>query len=360
VRSSIALTGQYAAVDEQLTGGRTSSWSPAAARPAAGGAKRRAVTLLGEFGLDGAAGRAVRTYHGGMRRRLDLAASLVGRPDVLFLDEPTTGLDPRAGRALEVIRSHVRGGVRCADHAVPGGGRCARRRDRRRRPRAGGRDGTPTNELKNRIGGQVLEVLLPPADDADVVARVLAEERPAFHAEGHAGTLRVPAPSPASRRPCCVGLSEDGVELAELSLRRPSLDEVFLSLTAGAESTGDTSDTTRRSACTTTADVGTEAAAVAPGGTTTGALPGRVSPVGCRPAHDDDRVAQLVQIRHNPMELGDLKPAAVDVRRAVRVRARRRYRRLAEGLPAVRAGRDHHAERPVPHVEHRGRDQSPI
>jgi oleandomycin transport system ATP-binding protein len=248
VRSSIALTGQYAAVDEQLTGVENLVMVARLLGLPRAEAKRRAVTLLGEFGLDGAAGRAVRTYSGGMRRRLDLAASLVGHPDVLFLDEPTTGLDPRGRAELwEVIRSHVRGGVTVllttqyleeadaladeivvVDHGLVVA------------------TGTP-NELKNRIGGQVLEVSPARPDDANVVARVLAEEA-GVHAEASAGTLRVPANVPGLAQTVLRRLSEDGVELAELSLRRPSLDEVFLSLTAGAESTGDTSDTTRRSA----------------------------------------------------------------------------------------------------------------
>jgi oleandomycin transport system ATP-binding protein len=249
VRSSIALTGQYAAVDEQLTGVENLVLVARLLGLPRAEAKRRAVTLLGEFGLDSAAGRAVRTYSGGMRRRLDLAASLVGRPDVLFLDEPTTGLDPRGRAELwEVIRDHVRGGVTVllttqyleeadtladeivvVDHGLVVA------------------SGTP-NELKNRLGGQVLEVSPARADDAELVARVLAEES-GVRAEPSDGTLRVPATVPGLAQTVLRRLSEDGVELAELSLRRPSLDEVFLSLTGNADTAGTTgTETSRRSA----------------------------------------------------------------------------------------------------------------
>jgi oleandomycin transport system ATP-binding protein len=254
VRSSIALTGQYAAVDEQLTGVENLVMVARLLGLPRAEAKRRAAVLLGEFGLDGAAGRAVRTYSGGMRRRLDLAASLVGRPDVLFLDEPTTGLDPRGRAELwEVIRSHVRGGVTVllttqyleeadaladeivvVDHGLVVA------------------SGTP-NELKNRLGGQVLEVSPAHADDTDLVARVLAEES-GVRAEPSDGTLRVPASVPGLAQAVLRRLSDDGVELAELSLRRPSLDEVFLSLTAGSGPTHDASTDTSTDTSANTSD----------------------------------------------------------------------------------------------------------
>ena len=145
VRQLIGLTGQYAAVDENLSGaenlfmlGRLLGMG----KPQAG---RRAAELLAHFDLADAGGRMVKTYSGGMRRRLDLAASLVGRPPVLFLDEPTTGLDPRSRNGLwAVVRELVADGDhRAAHHPVPGGGRPARPPHRGARPRPGDRHGHP-------------------------------------------------------------------------------------------------------------------------------------------------------------------------------------------------------------------------
>ena len=108
----IGLSGQYAAVDENLTG-RENLWMFGRLyRLSSGDARRRADELLGRFGLEDAADRVAKTYSGGMRRRLDLAAALVGRPQLLFLDEPTTGLDPRGRLGMwEVIRDQVREGT---------------------------------------------------------------------------------------------------------------------------------------------------------------------------------------------------------------------------------------------------------
>jgi oleandomycin transport system ATP-binding protein len=233
VRQLIGLTGQYASVDDGLTGtnnlvmiGRLLGLSRA-------GAKSRASELLAKFGLSEAAGRPVKTYSGGMRRRVDLAASLVGRPQVLFLDEPTTGLDPQGrSEVWDTIRMLVREGVTVLlttqyldeadqladDILVIDHGRVIA-------------TGTP-DELKAKIGGQVLAV--EPADPGRLadVATVLARwtgSEPVAEAGGKLVTAQV---ANASMLPGIVRqLDEDGVELAEFSLRKSSLDEVFLTLT---------------------------------------------------------------------------------------------------------------------------------
>jgi ABC-2 type transport system ATP-binding protein len=232
VRERIGLAGQYAAVDENLTGlenltmvGRLYGEDRATAR-------RRAGELLARFDLSDAADRAAKTYSGGMRRRLDLAAALVAEPPVLFLDEPTTGLDPRSRLSLwGVIEGLVAGGTtallttqyldeadRLADEiAVIDHGRLIA-------------EGTPT-ELKDRLGGQRLEVRLESAGDAARAAAALAsmaDEPPG--AAGHDLTVAVRdshgAIVEAVRR-----LSDSGIEVEDLSLRRPTLDDVFLALT---------------------------------------------------------------------------------------------------------------------------------
>ena len=127
VRRSIGLSGQYAAVDEYLTGRENLVMFGRLYHLGTRVAKARADELLEQFGLADAADRVVKTYSGGMRRRLDLAAALVARPRMLFLDEPTTGLDPRSRLGMwEVIaRPGGRRHHRAADHPVPGGGRRA-------------------------------------------------------------------------------------------------------------------------------------------------------------------------------------------------------------------------------------------
>jgi oleandomycin transport system ATP-binding protein len=233
VRQLIGLTGQYAAVDEGLTGtanllmiGRLLGLPRAQARA-------RARELLSRFELSDAAGRAAKTYSGGMRRRLDIAASLVGRPRVLFLDEPTTGLDPRGRSDVWVmIRGLVSDGVTVLlttqyldeadqlahDIAVIDHGQVIA-------------TGTP-DELKSRVGGRVLEV--SPADPAELprVAEALARytaAEPVIEPESGQVTVRV---SDAAAFPAVVRrLDDEGIALAEFALRKSSLDEVFLTLT---------------------------------------------------------------------------------------------------------------------------------
>jgi oleandomycin transport system ATP-binding protein len=231
VRQQIGLTGQYAAVDETLTGvenllfiGRLLGLS----RP---DARARAMELLRAFGLDDAADRAAKTYSGGMRRRLDLAASLVGRPQVLFLDEPTTGLDPRARLDMwDMVRDLISTGVTVllttqyldeADQlaheiAVMDHGKVIA-------------NGTP-EELKAKTGAQTLTVR--PADPTEI-DRVIAIVAELAHAKPEVeGTTVSVVVADSDVLPTVVRrLDEAGVAIGELALRGSSLDEVFLALT---------------------------------------------------------------------------------------------------------------------------------
>jgi oleandomycin transport system ATP-binding protein len=245
VRQLLALTGQYASVDEELTGTenlimicRLLGFS----RPAS---RARAAEMLERFDLAGAASRAVKTYSGGMRRRLDLAASLLGDPDVLFLDEPTTGLDPRGRSQMwDTIRGVLAGGATVllttqyldeADElasqiAVIDHGQVVA-------------SGTPA-ELKARTGSLTLQVRAADRDFthqvADVVAAVAGTRPDVVTDTGLVtGAVSDPAMVPAIVRM----LDDVGIVAAELALRLPSLDEVFMTLTghrAEDESDGDT------------------------------------------------------------------------------------------------------------------------
>ncbi|MEH0818675.1 MULTISPECIES: ATP-binding cassette domain-containing protein [unclassified Micromonospora] len=231
VRQLIGLTGQYASVDETLTGtenllliGRLLGLGRAEARA-------RAAQLLADFQLTDAAGRPAKTFSGGMRRRLDLAASLVGRPQVLFLDEPTTGLDPRSRNELwDIVRTLVADGVTVllttqyleeADQlagqiAVVDHGRVIAQ-------------GTP-EELKAKTGGQVLTVR--PVDPADLpTVRAIAGEVAQATPEVAQSTVTVPVNDPGVLPAVVRRLDAAEVPVAELALRGSSLDEVFLSLT---------------------------------------------------------------------------------------------------------------------------------
>jgi ABC-2 type transport system ATP-binding protein len=245
VRSQIGLTGQYAAVDENLTGrenlelvGRLLHMGRAAARA-------RADELLQAFELSDAGRRTVRTYSGGMRRRLDLAASLVGRPSVLFLDEPTTGLDPRSRVGLwEVIEQLVAAGTtillttqyleeadRLANRiAVIDGGEVIA-------------EGTST-ELKDRMGEDVVEMRLVEsarASEALALLAPLAAAEPRMETE--TGRLMIPVHHAGGTLTAVVRrLDAANLEVAELSLHRPSLDDVFLALTGRRAETGPEAD----------------------------------------------------------------------------------------------------------------------
>ena len=231
VRQLIGLTGQYASVDDALTGTENLILIGRLLGMSRSGARGRAGELLRSFGIEDAADRAAKTYSGGMRRRLDLAASLVGDPQILFLDEPTTGLDPVARREMWVlVRRMVADGVtvllttqyldeadELADSLVV--------IDRGRVIA----DGTP-DELKAHVGTQSLVVR--PADPADVAAlmRMLAESsgsEPTVQGARVTVAVSGAASVPAIMR----RLDEAGIALEEMSLRSASLDEVFIALT---------------------------------------------------------------------------------------------------------------------------------
>ncbi len=232
LRGVIGLAGQFAAVDGQLTGRENLRLVGQLYHLDRRQAAARAGELLDRFELADAADRTVKTYSGGMRRRLDLAASLVNRPPVLFLDEPTTGLDPRSRLGLwEVITDLVREGTtlllctqyleeadRLADRiAVIDGGRVIA-------------EGT-SDELKGRLGGEVLEVRLADSTHADRAQAALAPlgdvSRP-----GGDGLLRLPAPDGVRLvARAAHALDTAAVTVTDLALRRPTLDDVFLSLT---------------------------------------------------------------------------------------------------------------------------------
>jgi len=234
LRERIGLSGQYAAVDENLTG-RENLWMFGRLyRMPSRQASARGDELLGQFDLSDAADRVVKTYSGGMRRRLDLAAALIGRPQLLFLDEPTTGLDPRSRLMMwEVIRTLVRGGTtlllttqyleeadELADKiAVVDSGRIIAR-------------GT-ADELKAQVGGERVELIVhDPArlgEAAEVVNRCCLSDATV---DQHTRRLTAPSAGGAGQLVTVIrSLDDAGISIDDIALRRPTLDDVFLSLT---------------------------------------------------------------------------------------------------------------------------------
>ena len=237
IRRVIGLSGQYAAVDENLTG-RENLWlfgrlyqlsSPEATR--------RATELLAQFDLVDAADRVVKTYSGGMRRRLDLASALIGRPRLLILDEPTTGLDPRSRIGMwEVIRGLVGEGVTLllttqyleeADEladviAVVDRGKIIARGS--------------ADELKAQVGGERIELVVHDRARIEDAARILGGIAVgAASIEEH--TRRVTAPSDGGAKRLAIvirELDDAGIVIDDIGLRRPTLDDVFLALTGHA------------------------------------------------------------------------------------------------------------------------------
>ncbi len=247
LRHVIGLAGQNAAVDENLTGHENLVMVGRLYHLPAAEAKRRAETVLERFELTDAAHRTVKTYSGGMRRRLDLGASLVGRPKVLFLDEPTTGLDPKGRLEMwDVIRELVSDGTTLllttqyleeADNladtiAVIDGGRVIA-------------EGT-SDELKDRVGGEVLAVIVADRSRVGEAAAVLAGLGSGSPNEDkHTGSVTLPvgADGTAILTEAVRRLDDARMKLADIALHRPSLDDVFLALTghvAEVRADGDT------------------------------------------------------------------------------------------------------------------------
>ena len=240
VRELLGLTGQFAAVDEILTGRENLEMFGRLFKLSRDEARRRAAELLERFDLADAADRPARTYSGGMRRRLDLASSLLTRPRILFLDEPTTGLDPRSrnqiwaivrelrreGTTLLLTTQYLEEADQLTDRiAVIDHGKVIA-------------EGTGS-ELKDRVGGQILELELSSAAQRDEAQRVLArvgcgepepDERP--------DRLTLPAPRDGLEliEEAAAELRRAGIGVSDLGLRRPTLDDVFLQLTGAPPS----------------------------------------------------------------------------------------------------------------------------
>jgi ABC-2 type transport system ATP-binding protein len=237
IRKHIGLAGQYAAVDENLSGRENIELVGRLYHLPKAEARRRAAELLERFGLSDAADRSVKTYSGGMRRRLDLGASLVGRPSILFLDEPTTGLDPRSRLDLwQVIRELVAEGttVLLTTQYLEEADELANRImviDHGRVIAEG-----TSNELKAKVGGDVIEVTVDDRDQirdaAELIVQAAAGSASEVQIDKDLGkvTVRVNQGSTVLANTVRL-LDAAGIGFGDLSLRKPTLDDVFLTLT---------------------------------------------------------------------------------------------------------------------------------
>jgi ABC-2 type transport system ATP-binding protein len=243
VRAAIGVTGQFAAVDELLTGQENLQLMADLKHVAAREGKRVITELLERFDLAPSAQKLVSTYSGGMRRKLDLAMTLVGNPRIIFLDEPTTGLDPRSRRTMwDIVRGLVAGGVtvflttqyleeadQLADHiAVLNRGRLVAQ-------------GTPS-ELKRQVPGSHVQLRFTSVRELDAAARFLTGAT----RDDENLTLRVPGDGGVRSLRALLGqLDEHSIDAEELSVHTPDLDDVFLALTGHANKQATTEEITQ-------------------------------------------------------------------------------------------------------------------
>jgi ABC-2 type transport system ATP-binding protein len=243
VRSAVSLTGQLASVDEDLTGRENLILLARLLGLKRAQAKARAAELLEAFDLSDAAGRLVKNYSGGMRRRLDIAASIVVTPELMFLDEPTTGLDPRSrNQVWDIIRALVAEGTTillCTQYldeadqlaegiAVIDHGKVIA-------------EGTP-GQLKASVGSGALHVRLLDPHQRTEAQRVLLRELDAVRLEADPAALSASCADADRAAQAVAELSRSGVRVADFSLGQPSLDEVFLALTGHPAEEGDAAD----------------------------------------------------------------------------------------------------------------------
>ncbi|MCC5994776.1 MAG: ATP-binding cassette domain-containing protein [Oceanicaulis sp.] len=233
VRRKISLTGQFASVDEDLTGYENLLLLSRLSGLKGGDAKARAVGLLSAFDLADSAGKQAKDYSGGMRRKLDIASSLIRRPELLFLDEPTTGLDPRSrNQVWDIVRGLAASGTTillttqyleeadqlAGEIAVVDHGRIIAR-------------GTSA-ELKAKVGGGVLQISLASAERREAASQLLAGMLSGeVRAGGNGVSLSVDVADPDAGLAALSALSAAGIALSGYSLSQPSLDEVFFALT---------------------------------------------------------------------------------------------------------------------------------